>query len=251
MIRPSLRYALLILVAFGTGLLVAQQRPLPDTPECQPDSLAREAENLPALFEFDFENAPLESRDNFFRLGLRYLDLAATCGYQPDTDEQQFLIEQTLQVATLQEIIAAQAIGSDVDAALAELETVNGDSFNGQLLYNGLEPGLDGTELGCAGCHTGGESGPMTAGTYTRVTEIRLNDPALEGYSVDEYLVESILHPTAYLVDEWGAVMPQNYGSRLETQQLADLLAFMSSQDQVLAEATPEATLEVTGESGE
>jgi hypothetical protein len=244
MMRPSLRYALLILLAFGAGLLIAQQPPLPDTPECQPDSLAREADNLPALFEFDFENAPLESRDNFYKLGLRYLDLAATCGYRPDADERQFIIEQTLRVATLQEIIAAQAIGSDVDAALTELDTVSGDSFNGQLLYNGLEPGLDGTELGCAGCHTGGSSGPLTAGTYTRVTEVRLTAPALEGYSADAYLVESILHPTAYLADEWGAVMPQNYGSRLDTQQLADLLAFMRSQDQALPEATPEATAE-------
>lgn len=247
MMRSWLRYALPMLLAFGAGLLIAQERPLPDSPECQPESLAREAENLPALFEFDFENEPLQSRDNLYKLGLRYLDLGATCGYQPDANERQFIIEETLQVATIREIIAAQAVGGDVEAALADLQTVSGDSFNGQLLYNGLEPGLDGSELGCAGCHTGGESGPPTAGTYTRVTEIRLADPALDGYSADEYLVESILHPTAYLVDEWGAVMPQNYGSRLETQQLADLLAFMRSQDQALPEATPE----VTPESGE
>lgn len=241
----SVRYLLLIGLAFAAGILVSQQPPLPDTPECTPESLATEAETLPTLFEFDFENAPLESRDNFYKLGLRYLDLAATCGYRPDADDRQFLIERTLEAATLQQIIAAQAIGGNVEVAMQELEGIQGDSFNGQLLYNGLETGLDGTELGCAGCHTGGASGPLTAGTWTRITEIRLSEPGLEDYTAEQYLVESILHPNAYLVDDWGAVMPQNYGMRLDTQQLADLLAFIQSQDQALPEATSEATPDI------
>jgi hypothetical protein len=66
------------------------------------------------------------------------------------------------------------------------------------------------------------------------VDEIRLLDPALADYSIRRYLVESILHPQAYLVPDYANVMPPNYGSRLDLQQLANLVAFLESQDQLL-----------------
>jgi mono/diheme cytochrome c family protein len=142
-------------------------------------------------------------------------------------------IERTLQFAGLPQIIAAMAVGDDVEAILAELETTNGDSFNGQLLYNGLEPALDGIPLTCSGCHMEETIAPLTEGTWTRITEERLQDEALADYSARQYLVESILHPNAYIVEGYNAnVMPSAYGQRLDLQQLADLLAYLESQDQ-------------------
>jgi|GEM_PF-1193576 len=171
-----------------------------------------------------------------YRLGELYTEFALLCGYQPTTDEIITQIDRTLAFAPLSFIIAQSSIGNNVDAAMAELETVNGDSFNGQLLYNGLEMGLDGADLGCAGCHNG-EAAPLTEGTFTRVDEIRLADPEFADYTVERYLVESILHPSAYIVPEYEAVqMPENYGGRLDAQQLADLVAYLESQDQLLDE---------------
>src|SRR5690606_4366180 len=110
------------------------------------------------------------------------------CEYQASIPEIEAQIERSLRLAPLSMIIAASSIGNDVDAALVELETVHGDSFNGQLLYNGIEFGLDGAELGCVGCHDG-TIAPLAEGTWTRVDEIRLLDPQFEGYDVARYLV--------------------------------------------------------------
>lgn len=161
-------------------------------------------------------------------------EFALACGYQPTFPEIETQIERTLDLAPLSLVIAQSSIGNNVDIALAELEDVQGDSFNGQLLYNGLEVGLDGAELGCAGCHNG-EVAPLTEATYTRVEEQRLSLPELEDYTVTQYLVESILHPSAYIIPEYADVqMPANYGGRLDAQQLADLIAYLNSQDQLL-----------------
>ena len=141
-----------------------------------------------------------------------------------------------LSFATVAEIIAANSVGTDIEAILAELDTVHGDLSNGQLLYNDIETGLDGSVLGCLNCHNG-TTAPATEGTWTRVDEIRLNDPALADYDVRRYLVESIIHPNDYVVPEFiPNLMPANFGSRLDIQMLADIVAYLESQDQFLEE---------------
>ena len=163
-------------------------------------------------------------------------EFALACGYQPTFPEIETQVDRTLDLVPLSFVIAQSSIGNDVDLALAELDNVQGDSFNGQLLYNGLDVGLDGAELGCAGCHNG-ETAPLTEATFTRVDEQRLLLPELEDYTVTQYLVESILHPSAYIIPEYALVqMPANYGGRLDAQQLADLIAYLNSQDQLLDE---------------
>lgn len=162
------------------------------------------------------------------------LQFALDCGYQPSFPQVEAQIDRTLSIAPLSLIIAASSIGNDVDVALEELETVNGDSFTGQLLYNGLEMGLDGAELGCAGCHNG-EAAPLTEGVYTRIEEIRLMLSEFADYSIERYMVEAILHPEAFIVPEYeDVIMPANYGGRLDAQQLADIVAYLESQDQAL-----------------
>lgn len=188
------------------------------------------------------ETADLDSDGNnpayIYRLGALYTEFALLCGYQPDLEEVETQIERTLDLAPLSFIIAASSIGNDVDSALLELETVHGDSFNGQLLYNGLEMGLDGAELGCSGCHNG-EAAPLVEATFTRTEEERLILAEFADYDIERYLVESILHPAGYIVPEYSSVqMPANYGGRLDAQQLADLVAYLESQDQLLDEAS-------------
>ncbi len=185
----------------------------------------------------DSETAIEDALPDLYRVGLAYQQYAVACGYRPSPEETAMLAESVLAVVDVSTLLQATSVGRDVDAILADLETVDGNLTNGQLLYNGLEPGLDGASLGCAGCHSESEIAPPTSGTWTRVDEIRLQTPELDGYSVDRYLVESIVQPNAYLVPGYQAnLMPTVFGDRLDTQQLADLLAYLKSQDQLLDE---------------
>lgn len=183
------------------------------------------AENPEAASQFDLAY--------IYAVGEISQQFALDCDYVPTLTQVETQIEQTLALAPLSMIIAASSIGYDAELALLEIETLRGDSFTGQLLYNGIELGLDGTALGCAGCHNG-ITAPSTEATYTRIEEVRLILPQFADYSVEQYLVESILQPAAYVSSDYEAVhMTDNYGGRLDAQQLADLVAFLMSQDQV------------------
>ncbi|MBK8024367.1 MAG: c-type cytochrome [Chloroflexi bacterium] len=119
-------------------------------------------------------------------------------------------------------LIGANTATRDV---VANLEGLVGDPQNGQTLYNGA--------LACSGCHLNAAVAPQTEGTFTRVNEVRLADPALAGYTAEQYFAESITHPNAYVSPGYVAgLMPQNFGDRLTYQDLADLIAYLSTQDQ-------------------
>lgn len=116
-------------------------------------------------------------------------------------------------------------VGGDVPAIVAELETVSGDPLNGQTLYNGA--------LGCAGCHGNEIVAPLTSDTWPAlVNGTRLSDPALAGYTPEQYLVESIVHPEAYTVPNYAQAMPRDFGERLDAQMLADIIAYLKSYDE-------------------
>ncbi len=121
----------------------------------------------------------------------------------------------------------ASFVGSETPNAeiLAGLVEFTGDPQNGQMLYNGA--------LACSGCHMNAAVAPPTEGTWTRVNEVRLQEAQFADYTAEEYLVESIIHPNAYVVEGYpSGVMLQNYGDRLTYQDLADLIAYIASQDQ-------------------
>ncbi len=114
---------------------------------------------------------------------------------------------------------------SDIEAITAGLAEVVGDAQNGQTLYNGA--------LACAGCHMAEAVAPLMAGTWTRVTTERLTAPENAGLTGEQYLANSIIHPNDFVVPPYPAsVMPQNFGDRLTYQDLADLIAFLKTQDQ-------------------
>ncbi len=116
---------------------------------------------------------------------------------------------------------------TELPVIMENLATVVGDPQTGQTLYNG--------SLACAGCHMTEAVAPLTAGTWTRVTDVRLLDPANNALTGEEYLAQSITHPGAYVVPGYpDGVMPQNFGDRLSYQDLADLIAYLKTQDQPL-----------------
>lgn len=117
----------------------------------------------------------------------------------------------------------AQTVGSDITQSLPP-----GDAARGEALA---------TEKGCLGCHTQAAVAPLwaasadTPGIGARATN-RIADPAYTGnaQTPEQYLLESILLPNAYVVEGYpSGVMPQTFGEQLSPQDAADLLAFLAT----------------------
>lgn len=123
-------------------------------------------------------------------------------------------------------------VGSDVTTALASLPT--GDPAHGEQLYHGDARTQLGKRLACSGCHNqeANAVGPMTNGTFTRVQNERLNDPALAGFTPEQYLVQSILQPGAYTVPGFNPAMPAGLGDQMSPQDLADIVAYLETMNQ-------------------
>ncbi len=105
-----------------------------------------------------------------------------------------------------------------LQAELSALPAGNADS--GKALF---------TAVGCVACHSLEPGvrivGPSLAGVATRAATRR------PGYSAQLYIYESITRPNAYVVDGFpSGVMPQDFKQRLQPQELADLIAFISTE---------------------
>ena len=80
---------------------------------------------------------------------------------------------------------------------------------------------------GCAACHDSAAStgvAPSLDGIAERASE---RHPPL---SADAYLYESIVHPSAYLVEGYSNVMPQNLRERMSDQEMADVIAYLMTR---------------------
>lgn len=233
-LKISALAALAGLLLLASGMLWAQgspeATPAPEqTPEATPETravrdcsavgisrahleLQRQLADLTATLVTDNTTA----LETLYQVGAAYQQLALDCGHIPDNIGELF-------------------VGTDVDAILVALEAVVGDPLRGQLLYNNEENGADGNVLACVGCHMGGAVGPTTEGTWTRWDEERRLDPLLAGYTFERFIIESVVHPNGYIPEGYlENMMPQNYGDRLSYQDLADLIQYLESQDQLV-----------------
>ncbi|MGB4676997.1 MAG: cytochrome c [Aggregatilineales bacterium] len=98
-----------------------------------------------------------------------------------------------------------------------------GDAQLGQQLFN--TGGSTGT--GCVTCHTldGTELvGPSMQGISERAGE------RIEGQSATEYLRESIVNPSAHLVEGYDNLMPDIYEDALSEDEINALVAFLMTQ---------------------
>jgi mono/diheme cytochrome c family protein len=122
-------------------------------------------------------------------------------------------------------------VGTDVTAALDAISGLTGDPTRGSQLYHNQAKTQLLNALPCSGCHTqtANGTGPMADGTDTRVETIRLQDPALAGYTNTQYIVESILQPSAYIVPGFQDLMLKNLGEQMSAQDLADIVAYLES----------------------
>jgi len=121
--------------------------------------------------------------------------------------------------------------GNNVEAILEELATLTGDAARGETIYAGTASSEIGLRVGCAACHAGGAVGPATEGTWSRTENERLTLPEFAGYTIEHYLVESIVRPDDYAVPPYASgLMPGVFGQQLSVQDLADILAYLQTQ---------------------
>ena len=82
---------------------------------------------------------------------------------------------------------------------------------------------------GCAGCHqfdAAGSSGTTGPNLDTRVRP----DAEDAGEPVEDFVYESIVSPNAYVAQGYPKnVMPRDFGDSLTQEQIAELVAFVSS----------------------
>lgn len=224
--KTTLRWVVIICIAgLVVGILIAQAET--ETPEadeepisCENKDLAArqiELSSLLASFSDDLESDSDITLGTLYEVGLAYQEIALTCGYIPPNAGE-------------------LTVGTDVERILNVLDTLRGDPFTGQLLYNSIERGEDGSELGCSGCHSEETVAPLTIGTWTRWDEIVSQESDFADYTFEQYIVESLVNPTAFVVPDYIATMPQNFGDRLNYQNLADIVAHLETQDQLLDE---------------
>jgi len=117
----------------------------------------------------------------------------------------------------------AQPVGTALDTALPQ-----GNVDNGQKLF---------ASQGCAACHSLQPDvrivGPSLAGIATRTADrIKASDYKGQAKTGDQYIRESIVQPSAYVVPGFpDGIMPKDFGTaKLSAQDLADLIAFLLTQ---------------------
>ncbi len=104
---------------------------------------------------------------------------------------------------------------------------VVGDPAKGEELYNRATLGNNSAE-GCVACHNYDETqgdeadAPYTAGTAAK------SETRVPGLSAEEYILESIVNPDAYVVEGYSAGdMYQTWEQELSEQEIADLVAYL------------------------
>lgn len=204
----------------GASILFAQETtPTPEAVDCSPAAVIVAQVELAARLETfaqDYHTEDPEALAALYEVGQAYQQLALDCGYIPD--DAGGLVVDT----------------DDVERILTVLETIQGDPIEGQLLYNGEITASSGDMLTCAACHEGGAIAPPTEGTWTRWDEQHSQEPIFADYTFEHYTVESIIRPWDYFVSTYPEfTMPNDYKSQLSYQNLADLIAYLSSQDQL------------------
>lgn len=219
-----MQFALMGVFLIGVGVILAQTQipTIPDDFTCDIAELIflqDDFQRLTDTFDKLYQENPDEALAMLYETGKAYQQLSLTCGYLPPD-------------------FASLASGKDLAIIMNALANLSGDPIRGQLLYNNLEPSGTGDMVACAGCHeTAGTTAPMTEGTWTRWDEIHSLEAQFEGYTFAQYIAESLVHPDAYLVEDYLAgIMPNNFGERMTFQDIADIIAYLESQDQLLDE---------------
>jgi hypothetical protein len=111
-----------------------------------------------------------------------------------------------------EEPVSAESYRARVDALLAIGQPENAEAAM--------------TKFTCIACHRGESAvGPLFEGIAERAATRRPPMPA------DAYIYESIIHPSAYVVEGYNDVMLRDIGTRISDQELADIISYLLTPD--------------------
>jgi mono/diheme cytochrome c family protein len=120
--------------------------------------------------------------------------------------------------------------GDDLDTAVTMVLALSGDPERGKAIYEGAQRTGTNARLACSSCHTGGAQAPATDAKWDTAQTVRLLEPQFAGWTVEKYLIDSILYPNDYVVPGYASgVMPATYPGSLTAQDLADILAYVKT----------------------
>jgi cytochrome c551/c552 len=128
-----------------------------------------------------------------------------------------FVVETASEIESRAE--ATSELQSDTYAATVAGLLNESDAANGAKLVE---------QYGCATCHRlaiVANVAPSFSGLAERAGERR---PPL---SAADYIYESIIDPSAYLVEGYSPSMPQDFAERLSDQEIGDIIAYLLSPD--------------------
>ena len=108
----------------------------------------------------------------------------------------------------------------EIPAVEPSAEELEDPVARGLLLYN---------QSGCAGCHViEGISVGAVGPNLTSIGEIAAD--RVDGYTAEEYIRQSIVNPSAYLVEGYDDLMLKTFADTISDVQLDDLVAFLLAQ---------------------
>ena len=82
----------------------------------------------------------------------------------------------------------------------------------------------------CGGCHTFTASGSAFGTAGPNLDTAPATDAAADGnMALDAFIRESIVDPSAYIVDGYSDIMTKGFGKSLTSKQIDDLVAFILS----------------------
>lgn len=114
--------------------------------------------------------------------------------------------------------------GADEEATEEAAEDAEGEA-DGAAAAGDAAAGGELFAQNCAGCHGDADgAGPARVGMGERAAA------RVEGMSAEDYLHESIVDPSAHVVEGFSDIMPKQYGEQFSEEQIANLIAYMLEQ---------------------
>ncbi|MCC7451765.1 MAG: cytochrome c [Anaerolineae bacterium] len=96
------------------------------------------------------------------------------------------------------------------------------DAMNGQQLFNTFQPAAG---IACATCHRVDSEARLVGPGLLNVG--KRAGTRVRGMSAIEYLRQSIVSPSAYVVEGYTDLMPKNWGKVFSEKQIDDLIAYL------------------------
>jgi cytochrome c2 len=144
--------------------------------------------------------------------------LAACSGEDDDKDDDNTSVGTNIE-GTPQEVTGDTSGIPSINVTEQVVDGSDGNAGNGETLF---------TNLGCTACHSTAtdvaQPGPSLKGVANRAGD------RVEGLTAEEYLHQSLLEPTAYVVEGYEAIMP-TYDQIPESDR-NDVVAFLLTLDE-------------------